>query len=46
MSKSDATKPARLEVLVANIPERLKKLRRWVVCKWCRRKKKWDKPPR
>jgi hypothetical protein len=46
MSKSGGTKPARLEILVANIPERLRKLRRWVVWKWCRRKKKWDKPPR
>jgi hypothetical protein len=46
MSKSDATKPARMEVLIDNIPERLKKPRRWVVWKWCRRKKKWDKPPR
>ncbi|HEY7315399.1 MAG TPA: PriCT-2 domain-containing protein, partial [Gemmataceae bacterium] len=46
MSKSDATKPARLEVLVDNIPECLRKLRRWVVWRWCRRKKKWDKPPR
>jgi hypothetical protein len=46
MSKSGGTKPARLEVLFAHIPERLRKLRRWVVWKWCRRKKKWDKPPR
>ncbi len=46
MSKPDATKPARLEILVDNIPERLRKLRRWVVWRWCRRKTKWDKPPR
>src|SRR6185437_16260295 len=45
MSKSEGTKPARLEVLVDNIPERIRKLRRWVVWKWRRRKNKWDKPP-
>jgi primase-polymerase (primpol)-like protein len=44
MSKSGATKPARLEVVIDNIPERLLKLRSWVVWRWCRRKKKWDKP--
>src|SRR5215472_2242510 len=45
MSKSDATKPARLEILVENIPERIRNLRRWVVWRWRRRKGKWDKPP-
>ena len=45
MSKSGAAKPARLEVLIDNIPERIRKLRRWVVWRWRRRKKKWDKPP-
>jgi hypothetical protein len=45
MSKSGAAKPARLEVLVANIPERIRNLRRWVVWRWRRRKNKWDKPP-
>ena len=45
MSKSDATRPARLEVIAENIPERLRKLRRWVVWRWHRRKGKWDKPP-
>jgi hypothetical protein len=45
MSKSGSAKPARLEIIVENIPERLRKLRRWVVWRWRRRNGKWDKPP-
>src|SRR5262249_21568783 len=45
MSKSGAANPARLEVVVENIPERIRKLSRWVVWRWRRRKQKWDKPP-
>ena len=45
MSKSGVEKPARLDVIVENIPERVRKLRRWVVWRWHRRKGKWDKPP-
>ena len=45
MSGSLPVKPARLEVLTENIPERIRRLARWIVWNWVRRKEKWDKPP-
>lgn len=45
MSKSGPTKPARTEVIAANVPERIRRLKRWVIWRWKRRRKKWDKPP-
>jgi hypothetical protein len=35
----------RIEVVASNIPERLRSLNRWVVWRWQRRNKSWDKPP-
>jgi hypothetical protein len=38
-------KPARLEVIAANVPECLRRLKRWVLWRWKKRKGSWDKPP-
>lgn len=40
-----ATKPARMEVQDANIPQSLKVLDRWIGWSWRWRNEKWDKPP-
>jgi Primase C terminal 2 (PriCT-2)/Domain of unknown function (DUF927) len=45
VSTPGVSKPARLEVRVANIPERIRRLKRWVVWNWRPRNGKWDKPP-
>jgi hypothetical protein len=46
VSRANTAKPARIEVIADNIPERLRNLRRWVVWNWRLRGKSWDKPPR
>jgi hypothetical protein len=45
MSARNVKKPVRVDVVAENIPERIRKLTRWVVWNWKRGKGKWDKPP-
>jgi hypothetical protein len=45
MSTPGVSKPARVEVQATNVPERLRRLKRWVVWSWRLRNGKWDKPP-
>jgi hypothetical protein len=45
VSAPTTDKPSRLEVIAENIPERIRKLRRWIVWSWRLRNGKWDKPP-
>jgi hypothetical protein len=45
MSNTAQPKPARVEVQAENIPERVRRLKRWVVWNWQPRNGKWDKPP-
>jgi primase-like protein len=45
VSSRGTSKPARVDVIATGVPERLRKLMRWVVWRWKRRKKNWDKPP-
>lgn len=43
--KHQMDKPPRMDVVIDNVPESIKKLDRWLGWRWKWKSKKWDKPP-